>query len=198
MQDFANTNASMANAILKFKADGVNVVLMTPAGPAAPAAFMPQAVNQDFFPAYGLTTADGLGVSASLGGSAIKQAVGVSWSTLDLPLAEQQALPANSAVTECATWSAPSTQSVSGTSPYCDFINVLQAGFANAKKADPASLEKGIYALGNTFVSSMHYDGATQLGPKAYGGAVQAQMLTFDPATKTWVLKAGQKTVTIP
>ncbi|MET0627007.1 MAG: hypothetical protein ABW033_00955 [Acidimicrobiia bacterium] len=197
--DFANTNAAMGPAILKFKNEGVNVVLFTPAGPTGPAAFMPQAANQSFFPAYGLDTADGLAISAALGANAVKQGVGISWAIADLPLAAQQTLPANPAITGCAAWSAPSQATLTGSSPYCDYLNLLKSGFANASKADAASLKKGIDALGTSFDSSITYGGATKFGKNVFGGASMAQMLEFDPTTKAWKLaSAKQAAVTIP
>jgi hypothetical protein len=196
---FANASAAMASAILKFKTDGVNVVLFTPSAGQAALSFLPQAATQGFFPNYGVNSADGLAVATSVGSTAIKTGIAISWLFADLPLAAQQALPANAAVTGCAPWSTPATLTLTGSSGYCDFLNILQAGFKNATKTDPASLKKGIEALGKTFVSSVTYGGATRFAKNHYDGVSSVQVLKFDPTKKSWsYLKANQKAIPVP
>jgi hypothetical protein len=198
---FAATSAAMANGILKFKADGVNVVLFTPSGAQGVASFMPQAATQNFFPNYGLDTADALQIAQTLGGSAIKKGIAISWAFGDLPLSEQNQLPANSAATGCAKWKPPAAAAatIDGSSTYCDFINLLQAGFKGATATDAKTLRKGIEALGTSFVSSITYGGATKFGPGRYDGAYQVRLLQYDPNTKSFPFKSGStKTITIP
>ncbi|HEX5587859.1 MAG TPA: hypothetical protein VFZ17_11170 [Acidimicrobiia bacterium] len=196
---FADVNAALANAVLKFKADGVNVVVFTPAGAQGVAAFMPQAQAQGYFPNYGLTSADGLQIASTLGGGAIKKAIAISWTIADLPLSAQEALPANDAIASCAEWSTPSTTALTGSTPYCDFLNVLSAGLDGTTKADAASLRKGIEALGTGFVSSMTYEGATKLARHRYDGATRAMMLEFDPASASFVPMSDEGSiVTLP
>jgi hypothetical protein len=195
---FAATNAALANAILKFKTDGVNVVLFTPAGGQGPAAFLPQAAQQGFFPNYGLNTADGLAVSGSLGAPGLKTAIAISYAIGDLPLTAQQKLPTNPAITKCATWSPASTATLTGSSVYCDFLSILQAGFKNATKTDPASLKKGIDALGTSWLSSITYGGATKLTKNHYDGVSMVQVLKWDPTTKTFnFAKPNQKAIAV-
>ncbi|MET0628726.1 MAG: hypothetical protein ABW033_09745 [Acidimicrobiia bacterium] len=194
---FSQVNATVANAVLQFKAAGVNVVLFTPAGGQGPAAFMPQAKTQAFFPNYGLNSADNLAVAAGLGGESIKTGIAVSWAVTDLPLTQQQQQPANSAAEGCAEWAPPSTITIPGASPFCDFLNSLQAGFKGAKKMDAPTLYKGITGLGTSFVSSRTYDGATKFAKGRTDGATKAMMLEFDPTTKTFLPIDG-KLLTIP
>ncbi|HEX5587164.1 MAG TPA: hypothetical protein VFZ17_07645, partial [Acidimicrobiia bacterium] len=194
---FSQVNATVANAVLQFKSAGVNVVLFTPAGGQGPAAFMPQAKTQGFFPSYGLDTADSLAVASALGADSIKTGIAVSWATADLPLTEQQTLPANSAAEGCAEWTAPSPITIAGSSPFCDFLNSLQAGFKGATKMDAATLYKGITGLGTSFVSSITYDGATKFAKGRTDGGTKAMMLEYDPTTKTFQPIDG-KLLTIP
>jgi ABC-type branched-subunit amino acid transport system substrate-binding protein len=189
---FSQVNAALGNAVLQFKAAGVNVVLFTPAGGQGTAAFMPQATTQSFFPNYGVDTSDGLIVAAALGGNGIKKGIAVSWAIIDLPLQEQQELPANPAIEECAEWSAPSTFTLTGSAGSCDFFNILKAGFEGAKKMDAPSLYKGISALGTSFISSTTYDGATKFAKGRTDGASKAMMLEFDTTTKTWLPIDGE------
>ena len=198
---FAATGAALANGLLKFKSDGVNVVLFTPAGAQGVAAFMPQAAAQGYFPSYGLDSADSLQIAQTLGGAAIKKGIAISWAIADLPLTVQNELPENPAITKCAEWSQPNpaVQTLKGSSTYCDFLNILQAGFGSAAKTDPASLRKGIAALGTTFDSSVTYAGATKFGPTRFDGGYQARLLEFDPSTKSFTpMKGNTKTITIP
>jgi hypothetical protein len=74
---FSQVNATVANAVLQFKSAGVNVVLFTPSGAQGVASFMPQAATQNFFPNYGLDTADALQIAQTLGASAIKKAIAI-------------------------------------------------------------------------------------------------------------------------
>lgn len=194
---FSDVNAALGNAVLQFKAAGVNVVLFTPAGGQGPAAFMPQASTQNFSPNYGVNTSDGLVIAAALGGAGLKKGIAVSWTFQDIPLSDQQALPANSSIEECASWSTPSTRTLTGASGACDFFNILKAGFEGAKKMDAPSLYKGISALGTSFISSTTYDGATKFAKGRTDGASKAMMLEFDPTTKTWVPING-KLVDLP
>ncbi|HEX5587860.1 MAG TPA: ABC transporter substrate-binding protein [Acidimicrobiia bacterium] len=189
--------AALGNAILQFKAEGVNVILFTPAGAQAPAFFMPQANTQGYFPNYGITTADGFGISATLGGDAMKVGVGISWSLTDLPLQDQQALAANTAAEDCASWSTPSTTSTTGASGLCDFIHILHESMEGATKVDAATLKQGIAALGTKFASSVTYDGATKFTKKRFDGGIKAMLLEFDPTAKVWN-PISDKTVTIP
>ncbi|MET0628670.1 MAG: hypothetical protein ABW033_09460 [Acidimicrobiia bacterium] len=197
--NFADVNAALSNALLKFKADGVNVVLFTPSGGQGAAAFLPQAQTQGFFPNYGFTSADGLQVASTLGGGAIHKAIAISWAIADLPLAAQQALPTNPAIEACASWSTPATIGLTGSTPYCDFLNVLGEGLKGATKADASSLRKGIDALGTSFVSSMTYEGATKFARHRYDGGARAMMLEFDTASKTFVPMSDEGSiVTVP
>jgi hypothetical protein len=198
---FAATNAALANAILKFKTDGVNVVLFTPSASQGTAAFLPQAGAQGFFPNYGLDTADGLGIADTLGRPGLanaKKVIGISYAIIDLPLTAQQALPTNSAITKCATWSAPSTTTLTGSNAFCDFLSVLQAGFANATKTDAKSLKTGIDALGTSWKSSVTYGGAAKLSKNHYDGVSVVQVLTYDPTTKTFTMASpNQKAIAV-
>jgi hypothetical protein len=197
---FGETNAAMANGLLKFKSDGVNVVLFTPSGGQAAAALLSQAAAQSYFPAYGFDTVDGLQVSQTLGGAAIKEkGIAISWVISDVPLQTQNTLPKNPSITKCASWSTPSQVTLTGSSTYCDFLNLLQQTLGDAPKADAATLKKNVEALGTSFVSSVTYDGATKFGKNRYDGANKVRVLEFDPNTKTFNFMAGDtKTYTIP
>ncbi|MEX1008994.1 MAG: ABC transporter substrate-binding protein [Acidimicrobiia bacterium] len=194
--DLSNTTVTMNAAILKFKNDGVNVVIFTPGG-ATTVAFLTSANSQGFYPAYGLNTSDALALKAQLGAEAMKtKAIAVSWQITDLPLQAQQALPANPAITECATWTAPSTTTLTGVSGYCDFLNLLQASLGKAKDVKPATLRKGIDAQGTKFKATTTYNGDLKFGAKVNGGNIdEVQMLQYDPATKTFVKIPGTKPV---
>ncbi|HEX5586337.1 MAG TPA: hypothetical protein VFZ17_03440 [Acidimicrobiia bacterium] len=193
------SQVAIKNGVLKFKAEGVNVVLFTPSGSQASSFFIPPAAAQGFFPSYGLASFDGLNIVQAVGSDTLKKAVAVSWLFSNLPLSDQQALPTNSAVEKCAAWSQPSQTTLTGSSTYCDFLNILQAAFKGQKDTSPASLKKGIEALGTSFTSSMTYDGATKFGAGDYDGVTVGQVLVWDPTTKTFVYaKKGQKAVTIP
>jgi ABC-type branched-subunit amino acid transport system substrate-binding protein len=197
---FSETSAAASQGLLKFKSDGVNVVLFTPSGGQAAAAFLSQAAGQSFFPAYGFDTVDGLAVSQTLGAAAIKEkGIAISWAIGDLPLQAQNTLPKNPAITKCAAWSTPSQTTLTGSSTYCDFLSLLQQALGSAPKADAATLKKAVEAMGTTFVSSVTYDGATKFGKNRYDGVNKVRLLEFDPNTKTFNFMAGNsKTYTIP
>jgi hypothetical protein len=193
----AEVGAALGNAILQFKAEGVNVILFTPAGAQAPAFFMPQANTQGYYPSYGITTSDSLAIAAQLGGDAMKVGYGISWATTDLPLEDQQQLPANTAAADCAAWSTPSTTAIAGASGLCDFIHIMNQSMEGATKADAATLKKGIAALSTKFASSVTYDSATKFTKQRSDGGIKAMVLEFDPAAKVWN-PMTEKTVTIP
>jgi hypothetical protein len=196
---FAQVNAELSNALLKFKSDGVNVVLFTPGGGQGVAAFPGQANAQSFFPAYGLDSADGLLNATGIAPNATMEgAIGISWAILDIPLTAQQALPPNPAITECAEWATPSTTILTGASSYCDFLNIMQATLGDAKNTSPATLKKAIEGLGTSFLSSLTYDGKTKFGKNKYTGGTVAHVLQYDPATDSFVAMPGEKPRIIP
>jgi ABC-type branched-subunit amino acid transport system substrate-binding protein len=195
---FSESVAAVSDGLAGFMADGVNVVVFAPSGGEAIAAFMPAAAARNYFPAYGLTSADGIPLASTVGSAAIRNALAISWLSTDLTLGDQQALPANASVAQCARWATPSETAVAGASPYCDFLNILRRTMARAKRANAAALRKGVEALGTTFVSSLTYDGATKFRGDRHDGAYRAHMLTFDTATSTFRLPPGARTTTIP
>jgi hypothetical protein len=194
-----SSSTAISSAVLKFKSEGVNVMLFTPSGSQAAAGFLGAANTQGFFPAYGLASSDGLNIVKAVGQTSLQKAVAISWLIADLPLTDQQALPANTAVEKCGEWSQPSQTTLTGSSTYCDFLSVLQAGFKDQKDTSPASLKKGIEALGTTWLSSMTYGGASKFGPGKYDGVSTGQVLVWDPSTKDFIYaKKGQKAIAIP
>jgi hypothetical protein len=199
---FNETNAAMPNGILKFKSDGVNVVFLTPSGSQAPQAFIGQANAAGFYPDYALDTADGTGIAGLQlrgAGTNVKQAVSVSWVYGDLPLEQQESLPPNSKAQECSEWTAPSTTTIAGASPICDFLTILQEAMEGATKTDAKTLRKGVEALGTKFVSSLTYGGATKFGSFRYDGGTKARVLRWDPNTQAFVFDTKDtKLYTIP
>jgi hypothetical protein len=198
---FGDQSAQVAQAVLRFKTDGVNVVLFTPPGAQMLASFMPQALSQQYFPAYGFTSSDALAAPRLIAPDAMKKAIAVSWAIIDLPLTEQQAFPANQAVKDCAPWSVPAENgpvpTLTGANDYCDFFHAIQAGWHGATKLDAATLRKGMTALGTSFDSAQTYDGATRFAAKKLNGGSKAMMLKWDASTKAFIPITG-KLVTIP
>jgi hypothetical protein len=200
----AKTSAALSSAVLRFKTDGVNVVIMTPSAAQGPAFFIPQAQAQNFFPNYGFTTSDALMAIAQIPAAAagVKKGISISWSIADLPLSTLIAakqLPPNPAITRCAKWADPGMLTQAVFYSYCDFINVLAAAFKGATKTDAATLRKGIEALGTSFDSSTTFGGATKFGKGRYDAVSAAQLLQFNPTTKAFeYLKPNQKPTPIP
>jgi hypothetical protein len=195
--EFSGARTVVADGLARFVADGVDVVLFTPSGGLAVAAFMPAAAARGYFPAYGLTSADGLRVASTVGAAAIKRALAISWRADDLPLPDQQRLPANPAIEQCVQWATPSETTVASASAYCDFLNILPQALAGSDTVSRATLRAGIEKLGTTFVSSLTYGGETRFGANRHDGAYRAQVLEFDPATSTFRFHAGARTATI-
>jgi ABC-type branched-subunit amino acid transport system substrate-binding protein len=197
---YADVSTQISQAVLQFKAAGVNVVLFTPPGATMVTTFVPAALAQAYFPNYGLTTTDGpRGVGLAPDG--VKKAVAISWQIVDLALDAQLKLPTNPAIEGCAQWSLATSDSptgpLTGASNVCDFYNILAAGFDGAKKLDAPTLRKGIAGLGTTFDSAMTYDGATKFSGTRLDGASMANILVWDPNTMSFVPKS-KKLVPIP
>jgi hypothetical protein len=198
---FGDQSAQVAQAVLRFKTDGVNVVLFTPPGAQMLASFMPQALSQQYFPNYGFTSSDAISAARLIGQNAMKKAIAVSWGIIDQSMPAQRALPANPAVKACAPWSVPSESgpvpTLTGANDYCDFFHAIQTGWRGATKLNAATLRKGITALGKSFDSAQTYDGATRFAAKKLDGGSKAMVLTWDPPTKEFIPITGKK-VTIP
>jgi hypothetical protein len=180
--EFAESLAAVSDGLAGFVADGVNVVLFTPSGGEAVAAFMPAAAARDYFPAYGLTSADGIPLASTVGTAAIRRALAISWLSSDLPLADQQALPANPAVEQCARWATPTETTRTGASPYCDFLNILHRTLARARNANSASLRRAV-----------EEDAASDTSRVGHGGSIAhayGMVVVFAPA--------GNRNVDVP
>jgi hypothetical protein len=196
---YGQVSAQMNAAILKFKSDGVNVVLFTPPGSTLVTTFLPAALAQGYIPNYGFTTNEIPQSTAVIAPAAVGKAAVISWRSTDLTVAAQEALPPNPAIESCKAWSAVATAKTgaeTGASDVCDFYNILAAAFKGATKLDAATLKKRIAALGTSFDSSVTYGGATKFDKKLLGGATKARVLTWDAPTKSFVAKS--KAVTIP
>jgi ABC-type branched-subunit amino acid transport system substrate-binding protein len=174
-----NTSAQQQSAVLRFKAAGIDHVLLTPSGGAL-STFGPAAESQRYRPRYAMTSDDTPAGAATLVPKAqLTNSVAVGW----LPVGDtgaQAAIPKNAATDRCLAI-------YKGQSPgfnvmqYCDAMFFLAAAYGAGGQATATALQTGAERLGRSYTSTNSF-GPSVFGPKRYDGASQVRLATFDAA----------------
>lgn len=178
-------SSQLGNAILRFRAAGVDRVIFVEAGGAVTFLFMNEAESQGYRPKYGLHTlnipefqADDQAPAAQLDG-----AIGVGWVPGD-DLDEAQYPPGLTGVDRCLEIFRAAGVST-GVSPasslgYCDAIFLLKEALERAPSLDAAGLHAGIAALGDSHDSAVTL--SARYVPGRHDSAAAYRLLTFDTA----------------
>lgn len=178
------TAASSAgqNAVLKFKAEGINRVLALDKSGQALAYFGIAAANQGYYPTYGISSLELPAILRTvLTAKQLEGTRGVGWSPgVDVPVGAQPALGSNYAACLKAMRDAGEDMTASATRfsalSTCDGILLLAAAWTD-QSLSPSTFLSGLHALGQryspvlTFAHdfSRHVDGAASFRALAYG-----------------------------
>jgi hypothetical protein len=164
--DVATSSSDVSSAILKFRSQGINHVLLFDgtagvfSGAGLTILFMNAAGSQEYRPEYGLNSTSGLStVVPDVPASEIANSVGVGWiPSLDLDSADFAALPKSPNATTCLkvmssagqTTSTANAQAVAYT--VCDFFFFLQAALDRVTgPLNQASAMAAIQSLGTAY-----------------------------------------------
>ena len=178
------TAASSAgqNAVLKFKAEGINRVVVVDKSGQALAYFGLAAANQGYYPTYGISSLELPGILRTvLTAKQLAGARGIGWSPgVDVPVGAQPALGPNNAACLKAMRDAGEDMTSASTRfsalSTCDGTLLLAAAWTDQSLA-PSTFLSGLHALGQRYSPvltfsqdfSHHVDGAASFRVFAYG-----------------------------
>ena len=181
--DLANSAASVQNAVLKMRADGVGTVLFLCSGCAG--VFMQYAESQQWRPRYGLSSWDIPHFRENSSPKAqLARAQGVGWAPL-LDVPEPRAPRTNATASVCESLMHPIGQADTqdariGSYAYCDTFLTLWRAAAGQRAISGASLVRGAEGLTTTYPSPFNL--ATSLGPGRHFGVAAARFFAYDTA----------------
>jgi len=186
--DVTSATDQMNSAVLQFKQDGVNRIILPPDGADAVVFFTQLAASQGYEPEYAENNLSGDQEWSTVPASEQPGAVDVSYSLANT-LSSTGPQPAPSAArTACADVLSKYTSSQNGPSAYyvfCDDFNFLQAALAGASAVNPSTLLAGAEKLGCSLQMADLYDNAC-ISPGHYDGANEVQGLQWSVSQNNW------------
>lgn len=184
ISDFSQAAAQAQNAVLKFRTQGVDHVLITTSNGIGPLVFLPQAESQGFRPRYAWTSVDLPAVWApQLPRAQMKGAVTVGWRpTVDVDFAQdpgdnpEQALCLD--IVRKAGVKVPSRFAAYLYTSACDGLFFLKATLDGAPAVTPDGLRAATDRLGTSYRSPLTF--STSFGPGRFDGAGAVRRSGFD------------------
>lgn len=168
---FAQAN----NAVLRFRAENINEVILAPTGGTIPFVFMQSADSQGYRPRYALNSLEVPAfVTQNVPVAQLTGSVGVGWLPASDVYYKEVAHGVNPAEDLCYAITKRNGDEVKR---YCDGLFFLAAALQKAPAFTPAGLRAGVEALGTSYDSPWTF--ATRLGPNRYDGARQVRALAF-------------------
>jgi hypothetical protein len=193
----ANESSAFSSAVLEFKTQGVNHVIMTPDGGNAVFLFPPQAQSQSFTPRYAMTTASGAAAWTEATPQEQANAVDVSYSTADVEanangadMTQMNTNPTSSTRSTCLsiyTGHMPSGSQPQAQYQLCDDFLLMQAALKGAAAVTPATLLAGMNRIGSSFALAGAYGNSKFGPPDHYDGAPAVRVCVWNSSTKEWV-----------
>lgn len=203
--DLGATSSSVAGAVLKFRSEGIDHVILLDGGAGINSAgilvleWMNQANSQRYYPKYGLNSTSGFtGLASDYPEQEMVGSEGVGWSpSLDLSTADYDALPQSTEQKECVKAMAAAGQAPQSTNQealelgFCNEFFFLQYAFSrmtgplNQRTALEAIDSVGssfadLTTFGVTYTASQH-DGATLVRNVAFVQSCTCYRYTSSP-----------------
>ena len=182
--DVSRVTTVFGQAVLQFKGQGVNHVLIPPDQGNAAIFFTQAAESQGYRPRYGITSESAASTWYSVPAGQRTGTVAISYTVFDVfanqALVDQN--PATPARQWCQALYIP--QNLQVDYRWCDLLQFLQDAFANEDPSHDALL-RGTEALGNSHQSASGI-GATFFGPGRYDGAAQIRAMAWDDGAGDW------------
>ena len=177
----------MGNAILQFKAAGVNHILFAPGAGGYLYFFQLAADAQHYAPRIAIDTTDRPAQDVDSKSPSSTGMMAVSWNSIDYSSQATKPTdnPANAARDKCNTLyssaAAADKVPVEGLYGWCDTLNFLQAALGTTGGPPTlAALEAGVAKLGTTFQSASGF-GPTSFSATVRDGATEARVMEWDP-----------------
>ena len=195
--DVADATSQFDNAVLEFKAAGVNRVMFTPDGGDGTIFFTQTASSQNYSPRYALTSDSGPAAWSTEPASERPGAVDLSWGLLDLGTnatpAQVAAAGSSPVRTRCNSILNGHTGATSPSTFYvvCDSLILMQQALRDATSVTPQTLLSGVNALGTSFGDAAGYANATFSAPNHYDGGSAVRVLAWNEAAQAWQFATG-------
>jgi hypothetical protein len=180
VSDFGRMGAEINNAILSFRANGVDRVMFVENAGIMPFFWLPSAESQGFRPRYGLSSASIPATIARQGpAEQLAGAMAVGWTPPNDT--EGDRYPANDAAARCSQ--IMQERGIAGAAGFythtaCDSMFFLQAVIPRMTEFSPAGFRAAAQSLGTAFTSPFALRSA--LAPDRPDGGASAQVLTYD------------------
>lgn len=198
--DVSSVTSQMGSAVLQFRGQGVDHVMMTPDGGDATIFFTQVASNQKYYPRYALTSQNTPAVWGSEPADQRPNAVDISSTTFDLgqnPDQQQVAsLPPSPARTACDALFKGHTGTVPMTAVYalCDQMNFLRLALNGAPEPSTAALLAGAERLGNSMATASGFANA-MFRPNGYDGGSASRAMRWDEPSQAWKYVAAPQPI---
>ncbi|HVV36571.1 MAG TPA: hypothetical protein VHC63_08210 [Acidimicrobiales bacterium] len=176
-----------SNAVLRFKAEGINHVILSPTGGAIPFVFMPSANSQNYNPRYALNSLEVPAfVTQNAPAEQLHNSIGLGWLPASDLFYKEIAHGTNPAEDLCYAITRRNGDEVKR---YCDGLFFLKAALDKSPVFTAAGLKAAVDTLGTSYDSPWTF--GTRFGPGRYDGARQARPLAFVDACTCYRYTGG-------
>jgi ABC-type branched-subunit amino acid transport system substrate-binding protein len=202
VNDLSGLLSHVANAVVRFRARGVNRIVSLDDTGQVVGLFAQAAGPQGYYPRYGLSSQNSpLFIRSSLSPKDVHGAVGIGWSPItDVAAGQEGALPATRV--QCMDiFRRAGIQEIGDRSAYgqfgafsrCSNLLMLRKALAAHAASSPAALRASLEALGGGFDSAVTMQ--TSLSGSRHDGAIGYRYLHFDDGCACFVYSGGARTI---
>ncbi|HEX9681659.1 MAG TPA: ABC transporter substrate-binding protein [Acidimicrobiales bacterium] len=183
----ADMSAQASNAVLRFRTNGVDRVILQPTSAVAPLLFFAAAESQGFRPRYTYTSYDNPAFQDANAGDRTNQLRGsmvFGW----IPAGDVDAEnfpPMNAAAERCVEITSGATPPGNGAiRRYCDGLMFLKFLFDGGAEPTTAGIRRAVDALGSSYPSAWTLRAV--LGPGRHDGAAVGRIVEFDDGCRCY------------
>lgn len=190
----ADLSAQANNAILRFRASGVNRVIFEPTSGVLPLLFFAAAEAQQYRPKYTMTTYDVPSFQAANAPAAqLDGAKAFGWTPAGDVAWEQQP-PRNPTAALCVGITEGADPPGNGSvRRFCDGLLFLKNLFDQGADPTPAGIRRAVDGLGGSYESAWTF--ATVMGPGRHDGAAVGRIETFGGACGCWAYTGPERAI---
>jgi hypothetical protein len=195
LSDFGTMGAGISNAILSFRARGVDRVLFAEEGGAVPFVMLAAADGQGYHPRYGFSSIDRANTQAGQSSaSQLRGAMNVGWAPDEDVDSSQDHRSGNSALC-LQIGKDKGIKSNLYMHLFCDAIFFVKQAAERATALTPDGLRAAVESMGTSYDSSYTY--ATRFAPGRHDGAAIMRVTRYDEACGCFVY-ADSATMPMP
>jgi len=172
--DLGAVSAQIQNAIVRFRAAGVDHVMFLDWAGTLAFLFLPEAESQGYRPLYAFNTANAPSLqSGNAPAEQLRGTIGVGWNPGEDGVGSEITNPTEQLCEEILD-DISSAEALS----YCDFLLLLRNALDGAGTVDVSTLRTGVERLGSSYQSPTSY--GTFYGPSQHDGPSAARLFQFE------------------